>query len=308
VRSAAALPKSYSKIGDDVAVIPAGVGKVVLKTDMLVQRTDVPKQMTFRQAARKSVAMCVSDFAAKGVKPDSFMVSLGLERGVTKSEVRELSLGLRDASKEWNLKLIGGDTSEAAELSINCAMVGFARRFTKREGAAPGDVVAVSGRFGYPPSGLRILQGGAKTTPSFRKKAVGSVLTPTPNLGLGLALADFWTSAMDSSDGLARSLHVLSKASKVGIDVWKRPAGQDVKEFAAKNGFAVDKLVLEGGEEYLIVGTMKPSRVRSAARIASANGGELLVIGKVTHRRGGVSIHVGSGVKPMPDSGWVHLR
>ena len=308
MHSAAALPKSYSKIGDDVAVIPAGRGKVVLKTDMLVQRTDVPKQMTFRQAARKSVAMCVSDFAAKGVKPDSFMVSLGLERGVTKSQVRELSLGFRDASKEWNLKLIGGDTSEAAGMSINCAMVGFAERFTRRAGAEPGDVVAVSGRFGYPPSGLRILRGGVRATPSFRKKAVGSVLMPTPNLRLGLALAGFWTSAMDSSDGLARSLHVLSKASRVGIEVWKRPTGQDVKEFAAKNGFAVDRLVLEGGEEYLTVGTMKPSKVLRATRIARANGGELLVIGRVTRRRGGVTIHVKGGVKPLADSGWVHLR
>ena len=308
VRSAAVLPKSYSKIGDDVAVIPAGGGKVVLKTDMLVQGTDVPKQMSFRQAARKSVAMCVSDFAAKGVKPDSFMVSLGLKRGVTRSQVRELSLGLRDASNEWNLRLIGGDTSEAVELSINCTMVGFARRFTRRAGAAPGDVVAVSGRFGYPPSGLKILRDGARATPSFRRKAVGSVLMPTPNLRLGLALAGCWTAAMDSSDGLARSLHILSKASRVGIEIWKRPTGQDVKEFAAKNGLAVDKLVLEGGEEYLIVGTIKPSRVLSAARIARANGGEILVIGRVTRRQGGVSIHVESGVKPLADAGWVHLR
>ena len=308
MRSAAPLPKSYSKIGDDVAVLPARGRSVVLKTDMLVQKTDVPKQMTLRQAARKAVAMCVSDFAAKGVRPDSFMVSLGLERGVTRPQVRELSLGLRDASREWDLKLIGGDTSEAMGLTINCSMIGFAGRYPKREGAAPGDAVAVTGRFGYPPSGLKILQDGAKATPNFRKKAIGSVLKPTPNLRLGLALARYWTASMDSSDGLARSLHILSKASRVGIEIWKRPTGQDVKEFAAKNGFAVNKLVLEGGEEYLIVGTMKPSRIRIAATVARANGGELLVIGEVTHKGGGVTIHTAGGVRPMADLGWVHLR
>ena len=301
------MPKSYSEIGDDVAVIPAGGRKVVLKTDMLVEKTDVPRQMTFRQAARKSVAMCVSDFAAKGVRPDSFMVSLGLKRGITRAQVQQISLGLRDAAREWDLKLIGGDTSEATGLSINCAMVGFAETYVKRTGARPGDVVAVTGRFGYPPSGLRILRGGAKATAGFRKKAIESVLLPTPNLPLGLALAGYWTSAMDSSDGLARSLHVLSRASGVGIEVWKRPTSQDVKEFALANGLKVNQLILEGGEEYLIVGTMRPGKVRAAARAAKARGGEVLVIGEVTRRRG-VRIHARGGVVPLADSGWVHLR
>ena len=107
------LPRGYSKIGDDVAVVPLGVGKLVLKVDMLVEHTDVPRGMTSRQAARKAVAMCVSDFAAKGVKPDSFMVSLGLRQGVTQEEVGGLALGFRDAEKEWEVRMVGGDTNES---------------------------------------------------------------------------------------------------------------------------------------------------------------------------------------------------
>jgi thiamine-monophosphate kinase len=307
VRSAASLPSAYSKIGDDVAVVPASGKKLVAKVDMLVQSTDVPKEMTFRQAARKAVAMCVSDFAAKGVRPDSFMVSVGLSRGVTKTRVRELSLGLRDASREWGLKLIGGDTSEAAELTINCVMLGFAGRYVRRAGAKVEDAVVVTGPFGYPPAGLKILR-GAKATPSFRRKAVGSVLEPTPNLRLGLALAGYWTASTDSSDGLARSLHILSKASEVGIEIRRLPTGRGVAEFAASNGLALNKLVLEGGEEYLIVGTMKPSRVQAAARVARKRGGELLEIGRVTGRKGGVRLRAGDSVKPIADAGWVHLR
>lgn len=280
----------------------------MLKVDMLVQGTDVPRQMTFRQAARKSVAMCVSDFAAKGVKPDSFMVSVGLPRGVTKSQVRELSLGFRDASREWDLKLVGGDTSEALELTINCVMVGFGGRYVRRAGASPGDLVAVTGRFGYPPAGLEILQNGARAAPSFRRKAVASVLRPTPDLRLGLALSGCWTSSMDSSDGLARSLHTLSKASGVGIELWRLPTAPGVKEFAKWNGRVVNRLVLEGGEEYLVVGTMKPSKLAAASKAARANGCELLEIGRVTRSAGGVVLRVGSTVEPIADSGWVHLR
>lgn len=273
-----------------------------------MQRTDVPRGMTYRQAARKAVAMCVSDFAAKGVKPDSFMVSLGVSRAVTGAQVREVSLGLRDAAREWRVRLIGGDTSEAAELTINCAMVGFANRYVTRAGAELGDAVVTTGHFGYPPAGLRILVGGATSTRRFRRIAKRSVLLPSPNLNLGLALAEYWTSSLDSSDGLARSLHILSKASGLGIEVRNLPMGDGVAEFARSNNISARRLVLDGGEEYLMVGTMKPTKVAEAAKVARRNGGELVEIGKMTRRSRGVVLRTGRKPLPIADAGWVHLR
>jgi thiamine-monophosphate kinase len=147
--------RGYSKIGDDVAVFPARDKKVVLKVDMLVENTDVPPGMDYRQAARKVVAMCVSDFAAKGVRPDSFMVSLGLRRGTTKEQVDQLGKGFRDAEKEWGVQMVGGDTNEANQLVMDCAMVGFAKRIVGRRGARPGDALVVTGPFGCHQPGLR---------------------------------------------------------------------------------------------------------------------------------------------------------
>ncbi|MCP8319256.1 MAG: hypothetical protein L6N95_05440, partial [Candidatus Methylarchaceae archaeon HK01B] len=40
---------SFSKIGDDVAYLPTKKGKVVIKSDMLVEKTDVPKGMNLYQ-------------------------------------------------------------------------------------------------------------------------------------------------------------------------------------------------------------------------------------------------------------------
>src|ERR1019366_8544278 len=107
------LPKDYAPIGDDVALVPLGRKgeKVVLKCDMLVERTDVPPGMGWRRAARKAVAMCVSDFAAKGVCPTAFMASLALPSGTRKEQVKALAAGLADASKEWGVRLVGGDTN-----------------------------------------------------------------------------------------------------------------------------------------------------------------------------------------------------
>jgi len=300
--------RDYLPIGDDVAAVPAKGGRLVLKVDMLVESTDVPPRMTYRMAARKSVAMCVSDFAAKGVAPDSFMIGLGLKAGVSEGEVAQLVRGFKDGMKEWGVGLVGGDTGEARELVISCTMVGFADSVVKREGARHGDLLVVTGPFGLPPSGLKILMNGAKANAAFRRAAVRSVLWPTPNLGLGLALKRYLTSAMDSSDGLARSLHALAKASGVGFELSSLPVAPGVAEFARSNGLSAKKLVLAGGEEYLIVGTLRERSLGSAKKAAARAGAELLTIGRVTGDSGQVVRMVHGRRTPVKDEGWTHLR
>jgi thiamine-monophosphate kinase len=301
------VPKGYLRIGDDVAVVPLGRGKLVVKVDMLVEHTDVPRGMTYREAARKAVAMCVSDFAAKGVRPDSFMISLGLRKGVTQTEVNRLGQGFGDAEREWGVHLVGGDTNEARELVIDCAMVGFAERLVGRGGASPGDILVVTDTFGYPPSGLKILSGSAVPTSRFGEKAELSVLRPKPNLQVGLSLAPYLSSAMDSSDGLARSIHTLAKQSGVGFEVSMLPVGEGVEEFAVANGLNAEALVLEGGEEYSIVGTVRESRFAEAREAAVGVGGQLLAIGRAT-KSPRVELRAGGTSRRIRNRGWTHLR
>lgn len=275
--------------------------------DMLVEHTDIPAGMTYRQAARKAVAMCVSDFAAKGARPDSFVVSIGLRKGVSRKQVDELASGFRDA-EEWGVLLVGGDTNEAKELVIDCAMVGFAERLVNRSGARPGDILVVTGPFGYPPAGLRILEGSAYATADFRERARASVLYPAPSVKVGMALAPFLTSAMDSSDGLARSLHTLAAESDIGFEVTELPAATGVRSFAKSNGLKTEELVLQGGEEYVIVGTVPKRKVMEATAAAKRAGGVLLEIGKATPESGQVVLDTGRIRRPIRDEGWTHLR
>ena len=307
VGKAGRTPRGYARIGDDVAVVPSRAGKVVLKTDMLVEHTDVPPGMTYRQAARKSVAMCVSDFASKGVRPDSFMVSLGVRKGVTQEEVGGLGLGFRDAERAWGVHLVGGDTNEAEELVIDCAMVGFGDLAVTRSGAARGDRLVVTGPFGLPPAGLKILMGGAWSPPSFARAAKKSVFEPTPNLRMGLRLAPYLSSAMDSSDGLARSIHTLARESGVGFEVDTLPLAHGVEAFARANGLDPERLALEGGEEYVIVATVSESKFEKAAGAASKAGGRLLAIGRATESGGRVVLRSGGKSRTIRDAGWTHL-
>lgn len=307
VKASGGLPAGYSQIGDDVAVIPVAGRKLVLKTDLLNRKTDVPRGMTYRQAARKSIAMCVSDFAAKGVKPDSFMVSVGLRKGTSGDKVSELARGFRDGAREWGLHLVGGDTSEADDLVIDCAMVGFADDIVSRSGARLGEMVVTTGLFGNPPAGLQILLKGARATGPFRKKALQSVLRPTPNLNVGLALSRFLSSSIDSSDGLAICLHTLAEMSRVGISLEVLPAVRGLRKYAKNNDLSTERLVFGGGEEYLIVGTIKKARFDRARKAARAAGGDLICIGTATNKRGNVSMRQRGKVVPVERIGWTHL-
>jgi thiamine-monophosphate kinase len=305
IKRISTLPPGYSPIGDDVATLPSRKGKLVMKCDMLVGKTDVPPGMTWRMAARKAVAMCVSDFAAKGARPDSFMVSVGLPRGVREEEVDELVLGFKAGIDEWRVKLIGGDTSEAGDLIIDCVMLGFARRVVARDTAKPGELVVTTGRFGETSAGLKVLLDGAVAEAAFRRKVLRNVYFPEPRLTVGLSIARYLSSSIDSSDGLAICLHTLAEMSGVGFEVVRLPSSKAVSRFASQNDYRESDLVLYGGEEYEIVGTLPAERLRGASAAAREAGGRLIVIGKTTSDKGVIRLSNG---KMVEKRGWVHLR
>jgi thiamine-monophosphate kinase len=303
-RTAGDLPRGYLPIGDDVAVLPGKRSKLILKSDMLVAKTDVPPGMTWRQAGRKSVAMCVSDFAAKGVSPEAFMVSLGIPRSLPDDDIKSLAEGFGDGMKEWGVSLVGGDTNEADDVIVDCVMAGFADRIVKRSGAKPGELVVVTGEFGTTSAGLKILLEGARADPVFRKHALANVYRPSPKLRLGLALSRYLSSAMDSSDGLAICLHTIAEMSGVGMRIEKLPhSGSGLEKFAVQNGYRVDDLVLYGGEEYEIVATISKEEIDEAQRVASSVGARLLVIGEITS---GTGVATSDG-REIRNKGWVYF-
>ena len=102
------MPKMPVPFGDDVSAYEIGNNEVaVLKTDMLVDKTDVPPGMSLRQAARKAVVMNVSDFAAKGVKPSVALVALGLPRNLKQRDIEELAEGLNAGAREYDCYVVG---------------------------------------------------------------------------------------------------------------------------------------------------------------------------------------------------------
>jgi thiamine-monophosphate kinase len=286
---------------DDVAMVGRNI---VFKADMLVASTDVPPGMEAWQIARKSIVSCVSDLAAKGVRPHAAMISLGMPKNCTRPYVEGLARGFAGASKEFGVKIVGGDTNEAAGLVIDCSMIGFANKIPTRSGARPGDAVVVSGMFGLPPAGLAILMRNAAAAGAFRKQAADSVLFPEPRQRFGRALAKYFSSSIDSSDGLAISLYELAGQSKADIAVHSIPVANGVEKFAQDNNLDPHELVFHGGEEYEIVATIPKAKIKQAEAAATKAKVGLQIIGRVERGLGNVFV----GKKLLENRGYLHFR
>jgi thiamine-monophosphate kinase len=301
------MPNMPIQFGDDVSGVDIGNGKLaVIKTDMLVGKTDVPPGMSLWQAARKAVVMNVSDLAAKGVKPMALLASIGIPRGLRKRDIEQIGEGLNRGARENDAYILGGDTSEASDLVISCAAFGIGekKRLMLRSGAKPRDIVAVTGPFGKTAAGLRILLQNLSAPSKIKKTLVDSVLMPHARLREGLALAETSavTASIDSSDGLAWSLHEISRASQVGFMIDKLPIAAEAKHLAKMHKLDPAELSLYGGEEYELVVTVKPKLWKKASRKAS-----LIRIGRVTKDKTLV-LKLGKKAFPIEARGWEHFK
>jgi len=277
------MPDMPVPFGDDVSAfeIRDSAKLIVVKTDMLIGKTDVPPRMSLWQASRKAVVMNISDMAAKGVRPIGLLVSLGLPRGLTEKDIEQIGSGLNAGAREYDSYVLGGDTSESSDFVVSCSAFGACQKdsLMLRSGAQPGEVVAVTGPFGNTAAGLKILKENLPVPKRLKETLIDSVFMPHARLNEGLALAQTGavTASIDSSDGLAWSLHEISKASNVGFIIDKLPIAQETTRFADLFDLDPTGLCLYGGEEYEIVVTVKRKLFARARKRVP-----LIKIGRVT--------------------------
>jgi len=296
--------------GDDVSAIRLPAGNVaVLKTDMLVASTDIPPGMTMRQAAMKAVVANVSDLAAKGVSPLAGLVALGLPSRLSRRHITEIGIGLRDSAKKFRFPILGGDTNESRDLTITLALLAIARKRTLvlRSGAKPGDLVAVTGDFGSTSAGLKALLERKKRPNQLPRPLYDAVFNPVAELETGVRLANSGTisASIDSSDGLAWSLHQLADASRVGMEIYDVPVSKAATDFADRFGYDGNDLALYGGEEYHLVVTVKRGQFIAARRAARGN---LKLIGVVTSKSRGIRLRKPGRETKVERKGWEHFK
>ena len=294
-------------VSEDVEYYKIGKKYFVLKIDTLVESTDIPKNVGLQYIARKSIISCVSDFAAKGIKPIFGIVSVVLPRKLSKKKIEDLAIGFGKASKEFGIKILGGDTNEGKEISISFTLFGITNKIIKRKGAKLNDIIISSGPFGYSSAGLSILQKKKKYSQSFGIKAKNAVLNPKSRLMFGLKNKNYFSSSMDSSDGLSTTLEELARQSKRKFIITNVPAKADIFDFATANRLNAMNLIFNGGEEYEIIATVNPSNLTKIKKYAKIHHIQLYEIGYVT-KGSGVYLQKNGRFIKIKDKGWHHFQ
>lgn len=299
---------------DDVVFLSLNGKLLAFKADMFVSSTDMLPGMSLRQAARKAVISSLSDMAAKGVRAEYFVSSLGIPRRISnRKSIIQIIEGLNQASKEFNVRLVGGDVNESKELVMDIIVAGTADKSPPRSGAKENDLVIATGAFGYTGLGLAHLLKGLRLPSELKRDCLQSVYEPKPNFELTISIVStgIVNASMDSSDGLALTLYEISEQSGLAIKVNELPAdekllGIDERYLSKKTLY---EAILYGGEEFHTVMTIPESEYEKVQNIARSRGGRIFKVGKVVK---GAGVHItydgGKSWRKLSRRGWVHLE
>ncbi len=294
-------------VSEDVEIFNLGKTKIVAKTDTLVESTDIPSKMKLIDAARKSIVACVSDFAAKGIKPQYGIISVNLPKTISRSKINEIAEGFKKACDEYDISILGGDTNAGKEIVFNVCVFGKTDKIVSRKGSKKGDLIFVTGPFGYTTAGLNIILGRKKGKENFVKKAIKSVLKPKPKLNFGIKNKKYFSSSMDSSDGLSTTLNEMSKQSKKKFIINNIPSMKDLQYFAKSQKLDPNNLIFHGGEEYEFVFTTPVKHRQIIKRNARLLKIPIIEIGYVTLGKG-VFLQENNRYVSLKDLGWNHFK
>jgi thiamine-monophosphate kinase len=297
---------------DDASDFPISADQsMVVNVDTFVRSTDWLPGMTAAQVGRKTAVMTLSDLAAKGARPLCTMLSLCVPADFDATEASELVRGFSQYGFKAGIPFIGGDMGMASDVILTGIAMGTVspERIITRRGAKVGDIIAVTGTFGLTSVAYQILLRGLKAGTNLQKDALLAAYKPVINLEIVSALAAraAVNACMDSSDGLGITLNTIAEQSKVRFVIHSLPTAKGIHAFAQAHAMNEMKVVMQGGEEFLLVLTIPASKHDEAASIAKSNRIQLIKIGHVQEGKG-VVYESTEGYVDIPSSGYDNFK
>ena len=139
-------------LGDDAAVVdlPAGFS-TVLCSDLLVEETHFRRSTHPADSVGfRAIAINVSDVGAMGGIPAYSLISLAVPEDLETTWIEGFFDGVAKACEDFQIQLVGGDSSVAERIFVDVSMVGRVRQggAVRRSGASAGDGVYVTGTLG----------------------------------------------------------------------------------------------------------------------------------------------------------------
>ena len=238
----------------------AASGCAVTSVDTLVEGVHFrARDLSAAEIGARAMGCALSDLAAMAASPGEAYLTLALEPGTELRYALELIGGARELADRCGATIAGGDVSSSSVLSVTVTVVGWASdpgELVGRDGARPGDLVAVTGALGGAGAGLALIEGkvdAAVVAEQARRALRERYARPSPRLAAGHALAELGATAMiDLSDGLATDAGHLARAGGVTleIDLDALPLQSGVDEVATALGKRAAAFAATAGEDF----------------------------------------------------------
>lgn len=309
------------RIGDDAVLLTLGGKRYALSVDTQRAGVHIPVDLDPANAARRLLAVSLSDLAATGAEPRWMLLALGIDG---EGAARRFLAALVRAGRRHGIELIGGDTARPTtpgRLDASLTVVGEIPEGGSpltRDAARPGDRLWLGGPIGESALGLELVRLGGRIAgrraclpealPGELRRVAARVLRrhlePRPQLDLGLALGRRRPpgAAIDVSDGLAADAARLCRRSGVGCEFDERAVTPraDARRLARRLGREPLDLALAGGEDYVLLFTLPPDAEFRHPGCRPA--------GRVVDRPGLGLRRVDGTLAPLAgDGGWDHL-
>ena len=325
-------------VGDDCAVLHYPDTDVLVTTDMLME--GVHFDLTYIDLYHlgfKSAQVNISDIFAMNGTPRQLVVSLALSKRFKVEDLEEFYAGLQAACKQWNVDIVGGDTTSSyTGLAVSITCIGEAPRneIVYRNGAKDTDLICVSGDLGAAYMGLQLLE-REKTVyyqqvdearkkndqlalqhlkafqPDFAGKEylLQRQLRPEARGDIIKRLRDANikpTAMMDISDGLSSELLHICEQSNCGCRVFEKniPIDYQTAVMAEEMNMNVTTCAMNGGEDYELLFTVP---IGDHSKIEKMEGVKL--IGHVTKPEFGKQLVARDGTEfEITAQGWNPLQ
>jgi thiamine-monophosphate kinase len=268
--------------GDDAAVLRLGSERLVVTTDMLVQDRHFRLEWSSPEdVGHKAAAQNFADLTAMGARPLALTAAIAMPPETPVDWVLGVVDGLVAEADEVGAAVVGGDITRASVITLAVTAMGVpsGSRLVGRDGAQPGDVLAVCGRLGWAAAGLAVLGRGFRSP----RIVVDAHRRPQPPYSAGaLAAAAGATAMIDVSDGLLADVGHIAANSRVQIviDTEALPIDAQIRETAS--AFNADPLgwVLAGGDDHALAATFPagaalPSGFVAIGEVAEGSGVEV---------------------------------
>jgi thiamine-monophosphate kinase len=306
---------------DDCALLtPAPGTELLLKTDPIAEGVHFLPGGAPADIAWKALAVNVSDLAAKGATPVGYLMALSFPEAPSRRWLSAFAGGLGEAQARFGCRLLGGDTDRRpGPLTVSITAIGAVPQgqMVRRGTAGPGDVLFVSGTIGDATLGLALARDPAQAAAWGLAQAETEALLrrhrrPEPRLALAPVLRQHASAAMDISDGLAKDLGRMLRASGVAghLSAANVPLSAAARKFVAHapghQGRRIARLIT-AGDDYEVLAAVPAAHAADFCSAAAAAGVPVAQIAAVS-AGSGLRIEAPDGRPLALDRpGWDHF-